>query len=289
MESPILVPTDGSNPATAALEHALDIAADTDATVHVLYVANTNKPSLARLGNQVVDVLEEEGEEVIDQAKSLAADRGVSVVDRVLQGEPREVILEYVDEYDIELVVIGAHGRRGISEYLLGSTTETIVNGSDVPVLTVRAGDDVRRSYPYEHILVPTDGSDHAQAALDLGATIATRHDATLHLLFVIDELPETIDPRSSQLSEETERNAEEVLDETASRAGLRESNIITAVETGSVSDEITAYARAHPIDLTVMGTHGWSGLDRYLLGSFTERVIRTASVPVLTTTSREG
>lgn len=286
MDDSILVPTDGSDPATAALEHALDVAADTGATVHALYVANTNEPSLVRLGDQVVDVLEEEGEEVLDRARSLAEERGVTLVDRVVQGDPPDAILEYVDAADVGLVVMGAHGRRGLGEYLLGSTTEAVVNACAVPVLTVRAGEDVTRSYPYEGVLVPTDDSPHARGALEVGASIAARCGATLHLLFVVDELPETIDPRTTPLSEEARQRAEAALDEAASRTDFEDENVVTAIKAGSVPHQITSYAESHAVDLVVMGTHGWSAFDRYLLGSFTDRVIRTAPVPVLTTTS---
>lgn len=288
MDGPILVPTDGSEPADAALEHAVDIAADTDATVHVLYVANTNEPSLVRLGTDVEDVLAEEGEEVVGAAVDRASERGVHVRDRVIRGEPRDAILEYAATEDVSMAVMGAHGHHGVGEYLLGNTTERVANACEVPVLTVRAGEDVRRTYPYEAVLVPTDGSEHARAALELGAGVAAQTGASLHLLFVVDELSETIDPGSVDLPEDVERNCEQRLEEAAAvarEAGVED--VVTAIESGTVPREIVAYAE-EGIDLVAMGTHGRSGLDRYLLGSFTDRVIRTSPVPVLTTRVRE-
>ncbi|MFC6718041.1 universal stress protein [Natrialbaceae archaeon GCM10025810] len=288
MDDSLLVPVDGSEAATGALEHALEIAADTGATVHALHVASGSDPNGGESDDRDVDVRDEGGEEIVARARSLAADRNVPVTDRVIGGEPREAIPEYAETHGVDLVIMGAHGRRGLGEYILGTTTESVVNRSPVPVMTVRAGDDVRRTYPYRDVLVPTDDSEHARAALQLASRIAERHDATVHLLFVVDELPETVDPRSDRLSADDEREADEVLADAASGAGLGEENVVTAVEAGSVSHEITAYADANDVDLVVMGTHGWSELDRILLGSFTERVIRTAPVPVLTTAVRE-
>ncbi|SEP99198.1 universal stress protein [Natrinema salaciae] len=285
MISRILVPTDGSDPARAALEHALDVATNYGATVQLLYVADTKTPSLTRLGGDVVDVLEREGDEIIADAAALAEDRGVDVATEVVQGDPRTVITDAATGERFDLVVMGAHGRRGIGEYVLGSTTDCVVNRSEVPVLTVRSAADATQRYPYTDILVPTDGSDHATVALDAAASIAARHGATLHLLSVVDELPEVIDAASTDLSEQLEENVQEVLDEaeaTARRAGV--DDVTTTIATGSVSREITSYADAEGIDLVVMGTHGHSDLDRHLLGSFTERVIRTSPVPVLTT-----
>ncbi|SEV88562.1 universal stress protein [Natrinema salifodinae] len=281
----ILVPTDGSDPAAAALEHALDVAADRDATVHLLYVADTKEPSLTRLGTDVVDALEIEGQDILSDAADLADERGVTVTTDVVQGDPRELIAEFAtaDEYD--LVAMGAHGRRGIGEYVLGSVTDYVVNRSDVPVLTVRAADDATQPFPYTDVLVPTDGSDHATAAVELGAEIGAHHGATLHLLSVVDEVPEVVDVESVQLSDQLEENLQAVLDEGAAiaeRAGV--DDVETTVATGTVPREVTSYADAEGIDLVVMGTHGHTGLDRHLLGSFTERLIRTSPVPVLTT-----
>ncbi|WP_339105635.1 universal stress protein [Haloterrigena salinisoli] len=297
MDTRILVPTDGSDSARAALEHALDIAADQDAIVHVLNVADTNEPSLTRLGTQVVDALEEEGEGIVSAAAELAEERGVPVSTHVVQGEPRETIVRFVtagsdesqpdhaDGVAFDFVVMGAHGRRGLGEYILGSVTDYVVNRSEVPVLTVRAADDATVTYPYTDVLVPTDGSVHATAAVELGARFANRCGGALHLLSVMDELPEVADAETAPLPEQLEENIQEVLDDdaaTAEAAGA--GDVRTAIATGSVPREVISYADDEEIDLIVMGTHGRTGLDRHLLGSFTERVIRTSPVPVLTT-----
>ena len=290
----ILVPTDGSDAAEAAFEHALDVAADRDATLHVLNVADTTQPSLTRLGTDVVDALEREGDEIVAAAADRAADRGIAVTTHVVQGDPRETIVEFATVGDpdgddagraFDLVVMGAHGRRGLGEYILGSVTDYVVNRSEVPVLTVRAADDATATYPYGDVLVPTDGSVHATAAVELGSQFANRCGGTLHLLSVMDELPEVADAELAPLPEQLEANLQAVLDEeaaTAERAGA--DDVTTAIATGTVPREVLAYAEAEGIDLIVMGTHGRTGIDRHLIGSFTERVIRTSPVPVLTT-----
>ncbi|MFD1564182.1 universal stress protein [Haloarchaeobius amylolyticus] len=285
----ILVPTDGSESATAALEHTLDIASERDATVYLLYVADTNEPSLTRLGTEVVDTLEQEGEQIVSEAATLAEERGVSVVTDVVQGDPRPTIVDYASADTFEFVAMGAHGRRGLGEYVLGSVTDHVVNRSPVPVLTVRAADDVTPRYPYGDVLVPTDGSDHATAAVTLASTVANRTGATLHLLSIVDEIPEVGDTGSAPLSEQLEENIQAILDDAAAiatRVGV--DDVTTSIVTGSMPREVTAYADGEGIDLVVMGTHGHTGLDRHLLGSFTERVIRTSSVPVLATRADE-
>ncbi|ELZ13372.1 UspA domain-containing protein [Haloterrigena salina JCM 13891] len=278
----ILVPVDGSNAASAALDHALEIADDRDADLICLYIADTSEPSQTRVGTNVVDVLEQEGDDVVADAKDRAEAHGRSVTTDVVQGVPHDTIVDYVDHYDVDLVVMGTHGRDGLERYVLGSVAERVVNASPVPVVTVRDADETTTTYPYESVLVPTDGSDHAAAALRRAAAVAARHGATVHLLTVVDE------SILGGADDRTDR-ARELLAEaetTARDAGV--DDVVTEVRSGSVPREIVSYADDEGVDLVVMGTHGRNGLDQLLLGSITERVLRTASVPVLTTTEAD-
>lgn len=262
LDGPLLVPVDGSEPAEAALDHAIDVAAGTGAAVHLLYVADTNEESLVRTGGAVEDVLETEGEEILEAAEARATDRGVTVRDRVIQGDPNTVIPRAAEREDAAAVVMGSHGRTGVRAYLLGSTTESVTNACSVPVMTVREGEDCRRRYPYQNVLVPTDGSEHAEAAVELGARVAAGTDATLHVLFVADELPETVDADDVHLSDAVRDAHREILETGEAIAADHGVDAVTAIESGSVPREVVSYAE-EGIDLVVMGTHGRSGLDR--------------------------
>ncbi|RKD89077.1 universal stress protein [Halopiger aswanensis] len=280
----VLVPVDGSEPAAAALDYALEIAATNGATVQLLYVANTNKPSLTQQAGSVVDALEQEGEDVIADAREQATQQDVPVTDDIVQGDPREAIVEAAEPEFIDLVVMGTHGRDSLENYVLGSVTEHVVNACETPVLAVRADEDARQPYPYDDILVPTDGSDNARKAMAFAADVATQYDATLHLLSVVDEPALGAAVGSSPVLDRLEENAQEIVADgadTAREAGI--DDVETAVETGSVPDTVRSFATDVGADLIVMGTHGRRGLDERLLGSTTERVLRTAPVPVLT------
>jgi nucleotide-binding universal stress UspA family protein len=137
MYETILVPTDGSEQADAALDHAVSLARTHDATVHLLYVADSNRDSVTTLGGEVVDALEGEGKRILEEAIE-RLDPAVEVVEAVETGGPVETILDYADLVDADVIVMGTHGRRGIDRYLLGSTTERVVRLSSVPVLTIR-------------------------------------------------------------------------------------------------------------------------------------------------------
>ncbi|SIR57563.1 universal stress protein [Natronorubrum thiooxidans] len=142
----ILVPTDGSDPAAAAIEEAIELAAQNDAELHALYVVEPiplggfsagAEPASAEWGD-VVEEQRDEGTAATADIAEQARDHGLEVVDAIEHGKPNVQILEYADEHDIDAIVMGTHGRSGADRLVLGSVTEKVVRKSDVPVLTVR-------------------------------------------------------------------------------------------------------------------------------------------------------
>lgn len=142
----ILAPTDGSDAAAAAIEEGIDLARRDDAELHALYVVEpiplggfTAGPGPA--GAEWDDVVEEQREEgavATADVADRASESGLEVVEAIKHGKPHEQILEYVDEHDVDAIVMGTHGRSGADRLVLGSVTEKVVRQSDVPVLTVR-------------------------------------------------------------------------------------------------------------------------------------------------------
>jgi nucleotide-binding universal stress UspA family protein len=138
----------------------------------------------------------------------------------------------------------------------------------------------------FERVLVPTDGGDGAGRALDLAIDIARTYGATLYVVYVVDlhRLPIDEDSDTWLIHQALESEGESTtaaLKERTERPGVE--RVETAVLEGTPHRAILDYVRDHDIDLVVMRTHGRRGLSHFLLGSVTERVIRTASVPVLT------
>lgn len=137
MYDAVLVPTDGSPGAEAAVDHGIHMAAQNDATVHAVYVADvTDFGDLAEGDEDLVA----QGYEVIEPVVTKAEEAGLEVVETVLEGTPHERLLEYAEQEEIDAIAIGTHGKSGLSRVLLGSTAEEIVREATVPVLTVREG-----------------------------------------------------------------------------------------------------------------------------------------------------
>lgn len=143
MYDTILVPTDGSSAVVEAVERAVDLAERYDATVHALYVVDSSAyGTLDTSTSVVVDALEDEGETAVNYVADEAEAAGVPVETAVVTGTPHRTIMDYVDDHDVDMVVMGTHGRRGFDRFLLGSVTEKVVRTAPVPVLTVRVPDE---------------------------------------------------------------------------------------------------------------------------------------------------
>ncbi len=163
----ILYPTDGSEGANAAMEHAAGLARSYDATLHVLFVIDSEhiesgmvprkegvergrvtgmmkrdeetvgEGSMSR-NEDIDEKLRRRGAQLTDQTAALLADEGCETTTTVKEGDPAQIITEYAEDNEIDLITMGTHGRRGIKRRLIGSVSENVVRTSTVPVLTVR-------------------------------------------------------------------------------------------------------------------------------------------------------
>ena len=284
MHEDVLLPFDGSDGAAAVLHHAAEIAHWDDATIHVLFVADTTRDSVTVVEGQTVDVLVQQGEDIVTEAEQTLQSLGVDSKTDVIQGNPAPTITEYAERYGHDLIVLPTHGRTGVSRYLIGSVTEKVVRLSSVPVLTARMQPDEQLTFPYENILIPTDGSAAAVRAADHGLRFTSALDATAHALSVVDDASLGLDVRSTVSSDAGEATATDAIDDVVSAAEEYDlGDIVRHIEHGSPVDGIFACVEDNDIDAVVMGTTGRRGTDRILLGSVAEKTVRSAPVPVIT------
>ena len=275
MYDEMLLPVDGTTESSGLLHHAAEIAHWADAEVTLLYVADTTRDSVTVAEGEVLDALVESGEEVVEEASRVLESLGADYTTDVVQGAPAETIVDYAERYKYDLVAMPTHGREGLSRYLLGSVTEKVVRLSPVPVLTAHA-DEEAFSFPYEAILLPTDGSESAERAADHALALAGELDATVHALSVTEDalLGEDADTSGA---EEAVNNVVEAAD----RHGVEK--VETHIESGEPDEVILESVESHDLDAIVMGATGRRGIDRVLLGSVAEKTVRSAPVPVIT------
>ena len=138
----------------------------------------------------------------------------------------------------------------------------------------------------YERILVPTDGSVGVERAVEHALDLAAAHGATVHAVYVVNSASFASLPMETSwdgLTDVLRAEGEAALDRVRKLGAEQGVHVEGVVRDGSPSQEIVMHANAVGADIIVMGTHGRGGIDRLLLGSVAERVVRSSPIPVLT------
>jgi nucleotide-binding universal stress UspA family protein len=213
-------------------------------------------------------------------------------------------ILQTAASIGSDLIVMGSHGRGGLKRLLIGSTADAVVRGATMPVVVCRGATSAASTRPVKRVLVPLDGSALAERALGVvsDAGDALLRDAHVELLRVtpppdsallIDQsrmpltrMADLRDPIDGlPLGEHFERDldvARQYLDGFARTLRGRIRDVEAVVTSGDPVTGILDTAKADAIDLIVMASHGRGGLQRALLGSVTDGVLRRARCPVM-------
>lgn len=298
----LLVATDFSPPAAAALAWAVAVAPALGARLQLLHVVVPVEPALDHLTIPVelTDEVRRAAEQKLGELAEEARRAGVETAFDVREGPAWRVISEVAGEIAATLVVVGAQGIGRVAHLLLGSTAERVVQHAPVPVLTVHP-DDGPPTFPPASVLVPTDFSasalEAARVAVDLlGLDTAGARLHLLHVYGVPSDYtvygPTGLTTFSERYREGLRRGVEEELCDLART--LRRGRLLVetrAVEGQRPAEVIVDEAARQQADLLVMGTHGRTGLGHFFLGSTAERVVGPAPCPVLTVRqgSREG
>jgi len=141
----ILVAVDGSDAASAGLREALRLAKSEGAQLFILHVVNEAMPYTPLAGAppiNFIEILQESGRRVLEQARREAHAAGVPATTLLVESEERSAahgILEQARKHEADLIILGTHGRRGLRRLVLGSDAELVVRGASAPVLLVRA------------------------------------------------------------------------------------------------------------------------------------------------------
>jgi nucleotide-binding universal stress UspA family protein len=140
MDQHVLVPYDGSEPADTALDRALE--ENPEAEITVLHVIDASELTHAGGGVSAAESLDqaqrEEAEELFEEAQDRADDYGATLTTAIETGQPGEVIVSYAEANDVDHIVMGSHGRSGLSGLLVGSVAETVIQNSPITVTIAR-------------------------------------------------------------------------------------------------------------------------------------------------------
>ncbi len=291
----ILFPTDFSRCAEQALLHAVFFAQKYKSELHLLHVRTMfeDQPDAVSRDflntEQFIESHRKVTDAKLNEVISKHGSTEIKIIKELLKGiSAGPAILEYASDKDIDLIVLGTHGRRGIEHLLIGSVAEEVVRLADCPVFTVHETEKLKPLKAYNNILVPIDFSDHSQNAISYAKEIASAYDSQLQLLHIIEDTKHpafSLSGKSSvfdlvpNIEEESEKSMLEML----ARAGGPETKSTVFTKGGHAANNIINFASENSSDLIVIATHGLTGIEHLLLGSVTEKVVRMAPCPVVT------
>jgi len=285
----ILVPLDGSELSERALDPALELAQKVGGEVILLSVP-VLKHMLAVHGEGYTILLPEESlkdsrrelTEYLHKLVKSRTDPDFTLRLEVIDGDEASVIVDTAVAEDVDLIVMSTHGRSGFQKWLLGSITERVLHKTPCPVLIVRS------PQPISQILLPLDGSELAECALEPGFEIAKRLGCQVTLFTVLayydlerEEMMEA--GPGHRLQEGLFTKQETYLQNVMQRyEQMLDIQIDVSLAKGPTARSIIDFADSQHADLIVMATHGRTGLRRWLYGSVTEKILRGAHCHML-------
>jgi len=279
----ILCPIDFSKIGERAIEHAVTWAAHDGAALELLHVLSPPMYAGPELATMSLDldaaVLRELDERMAQQVKTVRA-RVPGATGRVVRGFPPSEITARAKASHADLIVLGTNGAGALARALLGSVADRVLRTSPVPVLLVPHEGRAVSVIP-KHLLAPTDFSSSAKAAVARALSLASELSATLDVVHAY-EVPGFVQ-RDRVLAENlrtamaAEVRAEHA--ELTNQARVR----VRALE-GPTATTIVRLVEDASADLIVMSSTGRGFVSSMLLGGVTDRVVRTAHVPVLVT-----
>jgi nucleotide-binding universal stress UspA family protein len=301
----ILLPIDGSPPSEHAGEVGLALARRLGASVALIHVIEPQRYRELRDYQGALERARTVGRALLEQWDRKAQGLNVSCTAQLTRTEPEsrpgvaEALVDAGVASGCDLVVMGTHGRTGLPRVLLGSVAERMTRLVPTPLLLVRGADE--KPTLFKHILVAIDGSAYSDLALQHADELAGALEARLSVVYVVPDLTQLYsssstgrawmltDPQQlhAQLAGGQQRLREQgefILQEAIQRCKHCQQAHTVLREAGRylIGERICEVAEQEKAELIVLGTHGRTGLRKFLLGSVAEDVAQQGRQPIL-------
>lgn len=261
----ILLATDRSEYSEGAIREAIKFAGKCSSRVYASMTIETN-PEYETVGSSVFVKEEKEAYAYLDSIKSRAEKEDVFCETTLHESQDTaEAIVEEAAAKKVDMIVIGRHGYKGLAKALMGEVAAKVIAQAPCKVLVVPRAAQIE----YKNILVATDGSAHAVAAVSEAISIAKKSGSRIIALSAM---------RDEREREEAQKHVDQAL-ALAKKEGV-EAEGVTPI--GRSFNAIVETAGGRGVDLIVMGAYGKTGLKKVLMGSSTEKVIGSAGCAVL-------
>ncbi len=223
------------------------------------------------------------GKNVCYQTKEMVVSEfGIEADVLVCEGEPPDIVTNIAREKKADLIAMGTYGRRGLKRLFMGSVTSSVIVHSPCDVLVVKKP-CTECTGVYSSILLAFDGSDHSKTALKKACQLSKVGGGDITVLYVIPRYEEMLGFfRTDAIKKSLMREADNVVDAAKKIASDEGVQIKTEIQEGTAAEQIAKAADRLKSNLIVIGTYGWTGVNKAIMGSTTERVIMHASCPIL-------
>ncbi len=276
----IVCATDFSASATNAMHYAASIARRYEAPLELVHAWTVydELDEFALLRTGALDEWRQKREAKLAKAVATLKTQGIAATGRLLEGEADHAIAAFTKDHRTDLLVIGTEGRRGIAHALLGSIAERILRTVDVPVLAVprawTVGEHDR--FTPKSILAPVDLEPASVDVLELARAIARKDHARLTVAFAWDATLLGLEgPDASSTSTQMQARF-------ARWVEIHAPKVDAVLRRGAAFDVIEELVGEREVDLVVMATAGRTGVEHFMLGSVTERALRSLERPIL-------
>ncbi len=282
----ILLAVDASPASKAALDAVAKRPWPAGSKVEVLTVVNTLEPWALAV---IVEEMKAHAQQLVDAATTLLRSKGLSADAAVGEGDPKHVILDHAASMGADLIVVGAHGMTALEQFLLGSVSKAVLRFAPCSV-------DIVRNTPTStalKVLLAVDGSPASQYAAESLAARPWPAGTEIRVLSAVElgmsalqgafEIPALDAKHLESQRAAAMKRTEDAIDfarKTLEAAGLTTSESISVLDQAP-KEIILQEAAAWPADWIVLGSHGSSGLSRFLIGSTSETVATHAACSV--------
>lgn len=279
----ILIPTDFSDTANLALQHAALMAKILDAEITLLHVVSTfsfrvNLPEVDLDEAQNAKLSGAIGARLAECAEDIKKEHGVKVNTMITYGRIREEVVRIADEIDADIIILGTHGVSGIREFFMGSNAFRIVSEASCPVLSVQQS---AQQVGFNHIVVPIDNSFHSREKLGIAVKMAATYDSTIHICGLRSH-----DHDDEEINAKFRMKMKQVEDFLKERDVKYTANTVFC---SNIARATMDYGMEKNADLIIIMNEQEINTTGFFMGPYAQQIVNHSTIPVLSIRPTSG
>jgi len=278
----ILVAFDDSEFSKAALKEASIWVMKHGGKVILIHIINPDRDILGISKTNLKWHLEKAKKLFNKTGEDAKSDYGIDVESIVIEGKPSDVILDIAREKNADLISMGTYGKKKLKRLILGSVTSHVVVNSPCDVLVVKkyCSECIGK---YNSITLPFDGSEFSKKALNRACQLSKIDNADISAIYVTPHYEKMVEFfMTDSIRESLMKESKNIMDMAVKIAEKQGVSIKTKILEGYVGDKIIEASGKQKNNLIVIGTYGWRGINKAIMGSISERILINATCPVL-------